>query len=185
MKKAIALIMAMMMVSSFAACNKTEEKPAETPAAPVETPAAPAETPAAPAEKPAETPAAPAKPEAIDLTAKAEEIKALSASVSEITVTESAEGIVFDVKMTAEDGMADIDAALVEALDADDVVAANLFQNTDEAKVVKTYTINYYVGGEEVTHKSTAGYNSSNGRKGTIYVQNEAWKSMKAVEANA
>ena len=31
MKKAIALIMAMMMVSSFAACNKTEEKPA-TPA---------------------------------------------------------------------------------------------------------------------------------------------------------
>ena len=180
MKKALALILAMMMVSSFAACSKTEEKPAEAPAAPVETPAAP--------ETPAETPAAPveeAKPEAIDLTAKMEEIKGLSASVSEITVTESAEGIVIDVKMTAEDGMADVDAALVEALDNDDVVAANLFQNTEETKVVKTYTVNYYVGGEEVTHKTTAGYNSSNGRKGMLYVQNDAWKNMKAVEANA
>ena len=185
MKKAIALIMAMMMVSSFAACNKTEEKPAETtPAAPVETPAE--TTPAAPAETPAETaPVEAAKPEAIDLTAKMEEIKGLSASVTEITVSEAAEGIVIDVKMSAEDGMADVDAALVEVLDADDVVAANLFQNTEEAKVVKTYTINYYVGGEEVTHKSTAGYNSSNGRKGILYVQNDAWKNMKAVEANA
>ena len=181
MKKALALILAMMMVSSFAACSKTEEKPAEAPAAPVETPA---ETPAAPAETPA-APVEEAKPEAIDLSAKMEEIKGLSASVSEITVTESAEGIVIDVKMTAEDGMADVDAALVEVLDNDDVVAANLFQNTEETKVVKTYTINYYVGGEEVTHKTTAGYNSSNGRKGMLYVQNDAWKNMKAVEANA
>ncbi len=187
MKKFVAILMAMMMTASFAACSETEAPaaPAETPAAPVETPAAPAapaETPAAPAETPA-APAEEAKPEAIDLNAKMEEIKAATGA-SEITATVAAEGITIDVKADSEEIMNAANFAIVEVLKAEDFVAANLFENTEE-NVEKAYTINFYVGSEEVTHKTTAGYASSTGRKGILYICNKAWSGPKAVEAEA
>ena len=56
MKRFYMLLLAVLMVMTFCACQKTEEAPVETTAAPVETTAAPVETTAAPVE----TTAAPA-----------------------------------------------------------------------------------------------------------------------------
>ncbi len=181
MKKFVAILMAMMMTASFAACSETKapETPAETPAAPVETPAAPAETPAAPVETPAEE----VKAEAIDMNAKMEEIKAATGA-SEITVTAAAEGITIDVKADSEEIMNAANEAITAVLKDETVVAANLFENTED-NMEKAYTINYYVGSEEVTHKTTAGYASSKGRKGVLYVCNSAWSGPKAVEVEA
>ncbi len=128
----------------------------------------------------ANAPAEAAKPEAIDLNAKVEEIKA--ATGADITATVAAEGMTFAVKAESEDVMNAVNEALVAVLKDETFVAANLFENSEE-KVEKAYTIEYSVGGDEVTHKTTAKYASSKGRKGVLYVCNGAWSGPKAVEA--
>ena len=104
----------------------------------------------------------------------------------EITFTEAEDGITVEVRMVAEAAEEDVsavNAALVAVLDDEDVVAANLFGNTEEA-VNKSYTISYFVGeSEEVNYVSTAAYYSLAGRKGMNYIQNDAWAGPSAPEA--
>lgn len=180
MIKVLAIAAAMMMsLSMFTACSSntttTEETTTTTETTTTETTTTETTTEAT-EEKTA--------PEAIDLNALAEEVKAASAAVSEVVFTETEEGITVDVKMSAEATEDDVNAAndvLVAALKAENAVAANLFQNTEE-KCEKAYSINYYVG-EEVAYTAGAGYSAGPGRKGMVYVCNVAWSGPEAVAA--
>ena len=178
MKTAAIMTALMLSMAMFAGCQQNSTKEESKTEAPAET----QQTETAKEETPAEA----EKAEAIDLTAKAEEIKAANDKVSEITFTEAEDGITVEVRMVAEAAEEDVsavNAALVSVLDDEDVVAANLFGNTEEA-VNKSYTIHYFVGeSEEVNYVSTAAYYSLAGRKGMNYIQNDAWAGPSAPEA--
>lgn len=173
-----ALLASVMMMSMFAACGSSEQPKTETPAQ--QTTTNTTTTTPTTEEKPVE----PVK--AISLEDAAASIKGENTFVTELTMTSGDNGITVECRLAGESSEDDVKAvndAIAAVVTAEDFVAANLFNNTQE-KINKVYDVKFYIGDSaEAAYTSEAKYASSNGRKGMIYASTKAWTGPEAVTA--
>ena len=174
-----ALLASVMMMSMFAACGSSEQPKTETPAQ--QTATNTTTTTPTTEEKPAVE-----EVKAISLEDAAASIKGENTFVTELTMTSGDNGITVECRLAGESSEDDVKAvndAIAAVVTAEDFVAANLFNNTQE-KLNKVYDVKFYIGDSaEAAYTSEAKYASSNGRKGMIYASTKAWTGPEAVTA--